>query len=257
MRVELQGGEGPSTRPADRMSKRLSCAICGVRDRALCGALAPEQLPRLNRRACQRHYQAGQFIAAAGQRQDWLATVLSGVVKLTRTMCDGRQQIVGLLFPSDLLGRPFSDASPFGAEAATPVELCCLERPYFEELLHQESGMKHRLLERTLNEVDAAREWMLVLGRKTAEEKVASLILLMAQRLGSRNNGAATERPVSRFDLPLSRTEIAEYLGLRIETISRQLGRLRVAGVIDTEGGRRLAVRDMGKLEQLAGKEPV
>jgi CRP/FNR family transcriptional regulator, anaerobic regulatory protein len=183
MRVELQGGEGPSTRPADRMSKRLSCAICGVRDRALCGALAPEQLPRL--------------------------------------------------------------------------KLCCLERPYFEELLHQESGMKHRLLERTLNEVDAAREWMLVLGRKTAEEKVASLILLMAQRLGSRNNGAATERPVSRFDLPLSRTEIAEYLGLRIETISRQLGRLRVAGVIDTEGGRRLAVRDMGKLEQLAGKEPV
>ncbi len=63
--------------------------------------------------------------------------------------------------------------------------------------------------------------------------------------------------PCARFDLPLSRTEIAEYLGLRIETISRQLGRLRVAGVIDTEGGRRLAVRDMGKLEQLAGKEPV
>ena len=94
-------------------------------------------------------------------------------------------------------------------------------------------------------------------GAQDREEKVASLILLMAQRLGSRNNGAAAERPVSRFDLPLSRTEIAEYLGLRIETISRQLGRLRAAGVIDTEGGRRLAVRDMGKLEQLAGKEPV
>ena len=180
------------------------------------------------------------------------------MVKLTRTMCDGRQQIVGLLFPSDLLGRPFSDASPFGAEAATPVELCCLERPYFEELLHASIRNEARLLERTLNEVDAAREWMLVLGRKTAEEKVASLILLMARAAAA--HATTVQRPsepVSRFDLPLSRTEIAEYLGLRIETISRQLGRLRVAGVIDTEGGRRLAVRDMGKLEQLAGKEPV
>jgi CRP/FNR family transcriptional regulator len=238
------------------MSKRLSCAICGVRERALCGALPHEQLPRLNRRACQRHYQAGQFIAAAGQRQDWVGTVLSGVVKLTRTMCDGRQQIVGLLFPSDLLGRPFSDASPFGAEAATPVELCCLERPYFEELLQQAPDMKHRLLERTLGEVDAAREWMLVLGRKTAEEKVASLVLLMAQRLDGRDT-AALEPRMSRFDLPLSRTEFAEYLGLRIETISRQLGRLRAIGAIDTEGGRTLTVRDMAKLEQLAGKEPL
>ncbi len=238
------------------MSKRLSCAICGVRDSALCGALAREQLPRLNRRACQRHYLAGQFIAAAGQRQDWLATVLSGVVKLTRTMCDGRQQIVGLLFASDLLGRPFSDANPFGAEAATSVELCCLERPYFEELLQQAPEMKQRLLERTLNEVDAAREWMLVLGRKTAEEKVASLILLMAQRMGSRSSAAPLEQQVSRFNLPLSRTEIAEYLGLRIETIGRQLGHLRAAGVIDIEGGRTLAVRDMAKLEHLAGREP-
>lgn len=238
------------------MSKRLSCAICGVRERALCGALPREQLPRLNRRACQRHYQAGQFIAAAGQRQDWVATVLSGVVKLTRTMCDGRQQIVGLLFPSDLLGRPFSDANPFGAEAATPVELCCLERPHFEELLQQTPDMKHRLLERTLGEVDAAREWMLVLGRKTAEEKVASLVLLMAQRLGA-SNAAAPEPRMARFELPLSRTEFAEYLGLRIETISRQLGRLRAIGAIDTEGGRTLTVRDMAKLEQLAGKEPI
>jgi CRP/FNR family transcriptional regulator len=178
------------------------------------------------------------------------------VVKLTRAMCDGRQQIVGLLFASDLLGRPFSDASPFGAEAATSVELCCLERPYFEELLQQAPEMKQRLLERTLNEVDAAREWMLVLGRKTAEEKVASLILLMAQRMGSRSSAVPLERPASRFDLPLSRTEVAEYLGLRIETISRQLGRLRAAGIIDTEGGRTLAVRDMAKLELLAGKEP-
>jgi CRP/FNR family transcriptional regulator, anaerobic regulatory protein len=237
------------------MSTRRSCAICAIRDQALCGALAREQLPRLNRRACQKHYQAGQFIAAAGQRQDWFATVLSGVVKLTRTMCDGRQQIVGLLFPSDFLGRPFGSSTPFGAEAATAVELCCVERPYFEELLLKTPQMQRLFLERTLDEVDAAREWMLVLGRKTAEERVASLILLMAQRAG-RHNGDTQQASAVRYDLPLSRTEMAEYLGLRIETISRQLGRLRAAGAIDTDSGRMLTVCDMAKLERMAGREP-
>ncbi len=236
------------------MSTRHSCAVCAIRDRALCGALAREQLPRLNRRICQKRYQAGQFIAAAGQRQDWFATVMSGVVKLTRTMCDGRQQIVGLLFPSDFLGRPFGSSIPFGAEAATAVELCCAERPYFEELLLKTPQMQRLLLERTLDEVDAAREWMLVLGRKTAQERVASLILLMTQRAGP-CDGDTQQRSAMRYDLPLSRTEMAEYLGLRVETISRQLGRLRTAGAIDTDSCRMLTVCDMAKLERMSGKE--
>ena len=191
----------------------------------------------------------------AGQRQDWLATVLTGVVKLSKTMADGRHQIVGLLFASDLLGRPFGSGSAFTAEAATAVELCCLDRHYFEDLMLKSVEMKQLFLERTLNEMDAAREWMLLLGRKTAEEKVASLILIMANRMHS----AAADEPAQpralHYDLPLSRTEMAEYLGLRVETVSRQLGRLRAGGVIETENGRTITVLDIGKLGRMAGHE--
>jgi CRP/FNR family transcriptional regulator, anaerobic regulatory protein len=235
------------------MTKRPSCAFCAVRRGALCGTLTPEQLPRLNRVAFRRQYSAGQFIAGAGQQQDWFATVLSGVVKLTKTMADGRQQIVGLLFASDFLGRPFGSVGLYRAEAATNVELCCVERHYFEDMLSKAPAMERRLLERTLNEVDAARDWMLLLGRKTAQERVASLILLMTQRNPSQGPGA----DALRFELPLSRTEMAEYLGLCVETVSRQIRRLRVADVIETDNGRMLHVRDVVRLGRLAGKEQV
>lgn len=233
------------------MLKRRACAVCAVREHALCGAVPRDLLPRLNRMTCGRRYEAGQFIAGAGQRQDWFATVLSGVVKLSKAMADGRQQIVGLLFPSDFLGRPFAACSPYGAEAATAVELCCIDQKYFESLLSGCPELRQRLLKRTLNEVDAAREWMLVLGCKTAEEKVASLILLTARRMGSMIAGAL------HHDLPLSRTEMADCLGLRVETVSRQMKRLRSDGVIETDDGRGIRVPDLGALERVAGKEPV
>jgi CRP/FNR family transcriptional regulator len=237
------------------MSTRRSCAVCAVRDSAICCTLPKEQLSRLNRNSYQRQYAAGQFIAGAGQRQDWFATVVSGVVKLTKTMPDGRQQIVGLLFASDFLGRPFGSGSTYGAEAATTVELCCLERQYFEDLMMNNPDMKQLFLERTLNEVDAAREWMLLLGRKTAEEKVASLILLMARRMRSAGAGQPAQAKAAPFDLPLSRTEMAEFIGLRIETVSRQVKRLRAAGMIDTDNGRAITIHDIDALERLAGNE--
>lgn len=237
------------------MSTRRSCAYCAVRADALCGALHREQLSRVSRIAYQRRYNAGQFIVGAGQQQDWFATVLSGVVKLAKTTADGRHQIVGLLFPSDLLGRPFGSGSPFTAEAATAVELCCLDRRYFEELLLKSVEMKQLFLEQTLNEVDAAREWMLLLGRKTAEERVASLLLLMAQRMHAREAVVPAGGQGMCYELPLSRTEMAEYLGLRIETVSRQIKRLRTAGVIQSLDGRAIVVNDIVKLAHIAGRE--
>lgn len=238
------------------MSTRRSCAVCAVRASALCCKLPKEQLSRLNRIAYQRRYNAGQFIAGAGQQQDWFATVLSGVVKLAKTTADGRHQIVGLLFASDLLGRPFGSASPYTAEAATAVELCCLDRHYFEDLLLKSVEMKQLFLERTLNEVDAAREWMLLLGRKTAEEKVASLLLLMAQRMRAQTEAEPARSQALCYELPLSRTEMAEYLSLRIETVSRQIRHLRTAGVIETVNGRAVIVHDIAKLGRMAGREP-
>jgi CRP/FNR family transcriptional regulator len=213
--------------------------------------LSAEQLARLNRVSYRRHYPAGRLIAAGEQAPDWFGNVISGVVKLTKTVPDGRQQIVGLLFPSDFLGRPFSMRSPCTAEAATAVELCCFPRRHFEELIERQPELKQLFLERMLDEVDAAREWMFVLGRKSAGEKVATLIGLMARRMRGASCEASAQPYPLHFDLPLSRTEMADYLGLRIETVSRQLKRLRDAGVIEATPGRAVTVRDVGALARM------
>ena len=200
-------------------------------------------MPRqVNQIANQRRYNAGQSIIDAGHLEDWFATVLSGVVTLTKAMPNGRQQIVGLLFASDFLGRPFGRGGSYRAEAATSVELCCFDRQNFEDLMLNSPDMKQLFLERTLNELDAACEWMVLLGRKTAEEKVASLILLMAKRMCSESADGPAQPHVLHFDLHLSRTQMAEYLGLRIETVCRQIRRLRGAGVIETDNGRAITV---------------
>src|SRR5262245_58237592 len=146
----------------DRRPKR--CHDCAVRESALCGVLSAEQLADLNRRSFRKRYTAGQLIAGVAPSERWCATILSGVAKLTRTLPDGRQQIVALLFPSDFLGRPFQAAGACVAEAATEVELCFYALGDFERLLAGVPEIRHLFLQRTLDAVDAAREWMVLLG---------------------------------------------------------------------------------------------
>src|SRR5262249_10677479 len=231
------------------MRRRQSCLDCAVRGRTLCRALALERLLQLNPNSSRRRYPPGRLIAAADPVEDWFAIVPSGVVKLTQSLSDGRQQIVGLLFPSDFLGQPFKRASPCAAETATAVELCCFERKAFMRLLQEEADFTRLLLERTLEEVDIGRDWMLLLGRKSAEERVATLLLLMLRRMPGHDHGS--ELSQRQFELPLSRGEMADYLGLRIETVSRQLKRLKSAGVIETRG-RTLVVQDLAALRTRA-----
>ncbi len=230
----------------------MTCDSCAVRNRALCGALTREELGRLNAIARFRDVPAGHIIMTDTEPAPHFANVVSGVVKLTKTLPDGRQQIVGLQFPSNFLGRPFGPRSPFFAEAATSVRLCTYPRSQFESLLREFPGLEHRLFEHTLNELDAARDWMLLLGRKTAMEKVASFLLMVAQRAGDAGCKASPASNSAKFELPLTRTDIADFLGLTIETVSRQMSRLKSRGYIKLEGARAIIVPDVEKLGQLS-----
>ena len=111
----------------------------------------------------------------------------------------------------------------------------------------------HRLLEMTLDELDAAREWMLVLGRKTAREKIASLLTIIARRDASLNLRAS--KSVMVFDLPLTREAMADYLGLTLETVSRQISALKRDGVILLQGKRHVTVPDFARLLEEAGDD--
>lgn len=228
------------------------CATCAIRHKAVCNALGPEEIAALNRIAHRRTVSIGQTFLREGESATSFANIVSGVVKLTKTLEDGRQHIIGLLFPSDFVGRAFRPDNPFFAEAATDVELCVFPSRNFERLLTEYPGLEHRLFQYALGELDACREWMLLLARKSAAEKVASFLLMIARRVPNIGCSHSEDAHQIRFLLPLSRADMADCLGLTIETVSRQITKLKSARVIELISNREIAVLDMHLLEEAA-----
>lgn len=226
------------------------CQACEARHHGVCGALDPHQLVALAKTSSRRNVEAGRELVGDAEAIDSFSNVLSGVVKLTKTLSDGRQQIVGLQFAPDFLGRPFKVESTINANAATDVSLCSFPRTSIERMMKEYPGLEHRVLQQTLKELDEARDWMVTLGRKTAAEKVASFLLLIARNI---NPVVAPGPKAAAFDLPLTRAEIADFLGLTIETVSRQLTKLRADGVIRIENNRHVAVDSLARLEARTG----
>ncbi|ANK94289.1 MULTISPECIES: Crp/Fnr family transcriptional regulator [Rhizobium] len=218
----------------------VACRSCQARHGVVCGALSAGQLSELGRHSLRRKVDAGCEIIAQGSENSFYSNITRGVVKLCKVMSDGRQQIVGLQFAPDFVGRPFVRESTLSAEAATDAEICVFPRNLLERMILETRELQRSLHAQALNELDAAREWMLTLGRRTAEEKVASLLHLIAAHAETATSTA--------IDLPLSRAEIADFLGLTIETVSRQLTRLRKEGVIRIENIRHITVPDMDAL---------
>ena len=229
------------------------CASCPIRHKAVCARCETDELLRLEEIKYYRTVAAGQNILWAGDRMDFVASVVSGVASLTQTMEDGRRQMVGLLLPSDFVGRPGREAARFDVTAVTETVLCCFRRKPFEKLLHEMPHVQQRLLEMALDELDAARDWMLLLGRKTAREKIASLLAIIARRASLDADLAESGAVV--FDLPLTREAMSDYLGLTLETVSRQISALKRDGIIRLEGNRHVIVSDMARLMAETGDD--
>jgi CRP/FNR family transcriptional regulator len=222
------------------------CQACEARHQGLCGA--PDELVQLSKVSSRKEVRPGTALVGDSEQVTHYSNILSGVVKLTKILADGRQQIVGLQFAPDFLGRPFKAESETNAEAATTVRLCSFPRSAVDRLMENTPSLEHRLLQQTLKELDEARGWMVTLGRKTAAEKVSSFLYLIATHI---NPEAGDEGSVA-FELPLTRADIADFLGLTIETVSRQMTRLRKDGVIEIENNRQVTVPDLDRLAQRA-----
>lgn len=135
------------------------------------------------------------------------------------------------------------------------MEVCVFPNEAFERLIGAYPDLKHRLFERTLDELDAARDWMLLLGRKTAEEKVASFLLLLWRRSLTPDCSHHDPEPDGQFDLSVKRADMADYLGLTIETVSRQLTRLKAAGIITMADSHTIKVPDINALAEVARQD--
>lgn len=240
------------TTNASLKTVHADCGDCPIRHRAVCARCDTNELIKLEEIKYYRSFQAGQTVVWSGDRMDFVASVVSGIATLTQTMEDGRRQMVGLLLPSDFVGRPGRDSAAYDVVATTDLVMCCFRRP-FEELMLTTPHVGQRLLEMTLDELDAAREWMLLLGRKTAREKIASLIAIIARRDASLKQGGSLGRV--EVDLPLTREAMSEYLGLTLETVSRQISALRKEGVIEIEGKRHVTIPDFDSLLEVAGDD--
>lgn len=229
------------------------CGACQIRHRAVCARCEPDELETLDAMKFYRSFEAGQTVVWAGDRMDFVASVVTGVATLTQTLEDGRTQMVGLLLPSDFVGRPGRDVAPYNVIATTDLMMCCFRKKSFEGLMSTTPHVSQRLLEMTLDELDAARQWMLLLGRKTAREKIASLLAIIARRDASLNLQKASGRVA--FELPLTREAMADYLGLTLETVSRQISALKRDGVIELAGKRQVVVPDFDRLAEEAGDD--
>ena len=234
-------------------SVHVQCGDCPIRHRAVCARCETDELARLEQIKYYRSFQAGQTIIWSGDRMEFVGSVVTGIATLTQTMEDGRRQMVGLLLPSDFVGRPGRPTAAYDVTATTDLVMCCFRKKPFEDMMAATPHIAQRLLEMTLDELDAAREWMLLLGRKTAREKIASLISIIARR-----DAVLQVRRASgtlSVDLPLTREEMADYLGLTLETVSRQISALKKDGVISLTGNRHVTIPDLDRLMEEAGDD--
>ena len=204
----------------------LSCARCLVGGAAFCSGLQPGDVERLSAIVTQVRMPAAATVFEEGEAADFMFSIASGSVKLYKLLSDGRRQITAFLFPGEFFGLAVDGGHAYTAEAVTPAVLCRFPRRKLDLLLEHAPRIEKRLLGLAINELAAAHEQMLLLGRKTAREKVATFLMMLSRR------GERRGLPASPVALPMGRTDIADYLGLTIETVSRTLTQFKREAVI-------------------------
>lgn len=221
------------------------CTECAARENAVCASCNVTELAMLEQIKTMRTYAPGEPILWAGDETRFVASVIDGHATISKTMMDGRRQTLGLLLPSDFIGRPDRKTAPFDVTAQSAVTLCCLRRSDFTRLVQDSPRIGQRLLEMSMDELDAAREWMLLLGRKTAREKVASLIAIFARRSSSARGRQSVQW---KMHLPMTREQMADYLSITLETVSRQISALKREGIIELPEARILVIPEPARL---------
>jgi len=226
---------------------KYSCATCGVRDKAICAALGREELRHLFAISTAVELSAGRAVFVEGDQDRFLFNVVTGAVRLSKTLPDGRRQITGFLFPGDLLGLTIAGRYAYTAEAISRSSFCRFDRARLAEIAHRFPNLEHQLFNLASNELVQAQAHLLVLGRKSATERVATFLARVAERIGERTGAGSVT------DLPMTREDIADYLGLTLVTVSRIISTLRARGVIAAPSARRIEIPDSEALMQLSG----
>lgn len=222
-----------------------ACEKCSVRLVSVCAALDSTELRQLEAMAGHVSFAEKATLFVQGDEASSVYSITSGVARLYKLLPDGRRQIVGFAMPGDFLGLAMRDRYGFSADAVTDVSACGFSRAAYAGFVDRHPSLLRRLHEFATHELTLAQDQMTLLGRRTAEEKLASFLLSMRERW------AKLGEPSVTVELPMSRQDIADFLGLTIETVSRTFTQLAKRKLITlTPGGARL--NDFNQLNALA-----
>lgn len=222
------------------------CIACDIRETSVCGALNSSELTRLSSIVMAQTFDAGETLFFEGDPAGNLYNVTEGCVRLSKLLPDGRRQVTGFLFPGDFLGLAYVENYAFTAEAVTDLRVCIFPRGRFQALLDDFPALEKRLLGMASNELAAAQDQILLLGRKSAKEKVATFLLNLAKRQAA-TMGENTLR------LPMTRNDIADCIGLTTETVSRTFTKLTEEGLIALKTPHEVLLNGLDGLHDLAG----
>ena len=233
-------------------ARALKAAIChgnGLLEKLL-DAIQPEVREKLLSQATLREVAAGDTVLDCGVRSETVGYVLDGTLAMVQVLEDGKKHIVGMLVPTDIFGRLFNGPSNYRVEALSAAQTLAFPRAFFEQVLRDNPEAERLFLVHLMDEVDAAREWLLLIsGRKAVNRLASFLIILMRRSKFKRNDGHTV------VHVPFSRKDLANYLGARPETLSRAFHELEGKGVLQIVDPYHFKITDAEALVDAAGDD--
>jgi CRP/FNR family transcriptional regulator len=221
------------------------CTDCRVRQLSICASLDRAEMQEFEHLSRHIHFAPCETVFAKEEMTTSFFNLLDGVMRLYKLLPDGRRQIVGFALPGDFLGMNASERNNFSADAMGPVEVCRFSKASFLRFAQDRPHLLRGINELATRELSQARDHMVLLGRRSAEEKVATFLM------GWRDRLARQAGPSPIVPLPMNRQDIADYLGLTIETVSRTLTKLEREGVIEIIAGG-ICLLDLARAEAMA-----
>jgi CRP/FNR family transcriptional regulator len=221
------------------------CGKCGSRVAGLCRPLDVATLDDVLAEAEHVVFGAREYLFQEGDRAGHVFTLVHGTAKLVRLLPDGREQVLGFRFTGDVLGYTTAAAYPFAAQLLTGATACRLDRPRLDALMRRYPALERRVLDLCVQELAATQEQLVSVGRRTAEARLAAFLISLAE------NGQRRLLPGPVLDMPMTRADIADFLGLTLETVSRGFTAFRRRGWIREPTNGRVELRRRQALMEL------
>lgn len=202
-----------------------------------------------------RSFRQDQVISEAGEHIGFVGVVEKGILRMQKTDVEGRQHIVGLLVEGDMFGRVFNRPMQFSLEAATDASVMAFSRPAFETLLSESRELDRVVMLNILNELDRARDWMLILSNAKVKTRLAGFLMMLCTRFADVDHILRTSGGKLVVSVPVSRADLASLLGTRPESISRAFHAMNDDGCIVLKQPDLIEIADLEALADEAGED--